>query len=186
MLQIWDVDWYLDEAQCPCDVHFTQWIDDQKVRGKTVFHFGTGGHHHVGLHNFERGEPNTILGITASPPEFQRFIELAVKHARLSHAYQVWFGDIYLLNRRLLPPLDIATLFHTGEFRGDSQDAYGALTDRQVVDRILDHLPTGGLLVFFTGSFAYDKAAAIAEALVAEGKVAAAGTFKSLVMYRKV
>ncbi|MFZ4809530.1 MAG: hypothetical protein ACOYLQ_19920 [Hyphomicrobiaceae bacterium] len=185
MLQIWDVDWYLDEAQCPCDVHFTQWIDETGVAGRTIFHFGTGGHHHLGLHNLERDTPNTILGITASPPEFQRFIELAIKHPRLSHAYQVWFGDIYLLNPRLLPPLDIVTLFHTGEFRGDSQDAYGALTDRQVADVLLDRLAPGGWVALFTGSFAYDKAAAIADDLVAEGRIVPAGDFKSLKLYRK-
>ena len=186
MLQIWDVDWYLDEAQCPCDVHFTQWIDDQKLSGTTIFHFGTGGHHHLGLHNLERGEPNTVLGITASPPEFQRFIELAIKHPRLSRAYQVWFGDIYLLNPSLLPELDVATLFHTGEFRGGSQDAYGALTDRQVADVSLGRLRTGGWIQFYTGSFAYDKAAAIAQDLVAEGKLEPAGAYKSLVLYRKI
>jgi len=186
MLQIWDVDWYLDEAQCPCDVHFTQWVDETKLNGATVFHFGTGGHHHLGLHNLERGAPNTILGITASPPEFQRFVELAIKHPRLSYAYQVWFGDIYLLNPKLLPDLDVATMFHTGEFRGDSQDAYGGLTDRQSVDVVLQRLRPGGRLLFFTGSFAYDKAEAIAKDLVREGLVVADGTYKSLVIFRKI
>jgi hypothetical protein len=186
MLQIWDVDWYLDEAQCPCDVHFTQWVDETKLTGATIFHFGTGGHHHLGLHNLERGAPNTILGITASPPEFQRFVELAIKHPRLSYAYQVWFGDIYLLNPKLLPELDVATMFHTGEFRGDSQDAYGGLTDRQSVDVVLKRLRPGGRLLFFTGSFAYDKAEAIAKDLVREGLVVAEGAFKSLVIFRKV
>jgi hypothetical protein len=186
MLQIWDVDWYLDEAQCPCDVHFTQWIDQQQIAGATVFHFGTGGHHHLGLHNLEHGAKNNILGITASPQEFQRFIELAIKHPRLSQAYQVLFGDIYLLNGRMLPEFDIVTLYHTGEFRGDSQDAYGGLTDRQVADVLLERMRPGAWLQFFTGSFAYDKAAAIADQLVTEGRIAPAGTFKSLALYRKV
>lgn len=185
MLQIWDVDWYLDEAQCPCDVHFTQWLDQQQLKDASIFHFGTGGHHHVGLHNLERGEQNTILGITASPQEFQRFIELAIKHPRLSHKYQVLFGDIYLLNGKMLPAFDVVTLFHSGEFRGDSQDAYGGLTDRQVADVLLERMPLGAWLIFFTGSFAYDKAAAIAEQLVQEGKIASAGSFKSLALYRK-
>lgn len=185
VLQIWDVNWYLDEAQCPCDVHFTGWLEQEDVRGQTIFHFGTGGHHHVGLHNFARGAPNTILGITASPPEHEAFVKLAIEHAALSRDYMTWFGDIYLLNPRLLPRIDIATLFHLGEFRGDSQDAYGGLTDAQVVDTLLSVMPTGGRIVLFTKSFASDKAEAIADALVAAGRLARGATHKSLAFYVK-
>jgi hypothetical protein len=183
MLQIWDVNWYLDEAQCPCDIHFVEWLEAAAVKGATVFHFGTGGHHHVGLVNMARGAPNSILGITASPQEFDAFVKLAIEHPQLSRHYQVLFGDIYLLNARLLPTIDVATLFHLCEFRGDSQDAYGGLTDRQVVDTILGVMPTGGRLLLYSGSFAYDKALAIADALVAEGRIADAGAYKSLRIY---
>lgn len=123
MLQIWDVNWYLDAESCPCDVHFVEWLRAESVKGKTIFHFGTGGHHHVGLTNFADGTPNSILGITASPQEFDAFEKLAIEHAQLSRNYQVLFGDIYLLNARLLPRFDIVSLFHLCEFRCDSQDA---------------------------------------------------------------
>ena len=186
MLQIWDVDWYLDVEQCPCDVHLVEWLEQRGVRGKTLFHFGTGGHHHIGLANHAKGTPNTILGITASPKEFDAFVKLAIEHAELSRQYQVLFGDIYLLNKRLLPPIDIASLFHLGEFRGDSQDGYGGLTDRQVVEVLLEVMPTGGLISLFTGSFAFDKADAIAKALVAAGRLEKVEGYKSLDFYKKV
>lgn len=186
MLQIWDVNWYLDEAQCPCDVHFTEWLERDRVTGRTIFHFGTGGHHHVGLKNFANGAPNTVLGITASPAEHEAFVKLAIEHARLSRDYIVWFGDIYLLNARLLPRLDIATLFHTGEFRGDSQNAYGGLTDAEVAEVLLSVMPQGGLIALFTGSFAYDKAQAIADALVAAKRIAHRETYKSIAIYAKL
>jgi hypothetical protein len=184
MLQIWDVNWTLDEAQCPCDVHFMDWIEETGVRDAAVFHFGTGGHHHVGLRNHAKGAPNHILGITASPPEHAEFLKLAIEHAELSRNYVVWFGDIYLLNARMLPKIDIATLFHLGEFRGDSQDAYGGLTDAAVVDTLLEVMPKGGWIALFKGSFAFDKAEAIADALVAAKRILPAGDFKSLRLYR--
>ena len=186
MLQIWDIDWYLDVEQCPCDVHLVEWLEHQHVRGKTLFHFGTGGHHHIGLANHANGTPNDILGITASPKEFDAFVKLAIQHAELSRHYQVLFGDIYLLNKRLLPPIDIASLFHLCEFRGDNQDAYGGLTDSGVVETLLEVIPTGGLISLYTGSFAFDQADAIAKGLAAGGRLEQVESYKSLGFYRKI
>lgn len=185
-LQIWDVNWFLDVEQCPCDVHFVEWLEAQGVRGKTIYHFGTGGHHHIGLANLAKGAPNNILGITASPQEYDDFVKLAIQHAELSRSYQAYFGDIYLLNPKLLPALDIVTLFHLCEFRGDSQDAYGGLTDRQVAETFLDVLPCTGKLLLYSGSFAYGGAKPIADALVAEGRMKHTATFKTLEVYDKV
>ena len=185
-MTIWDVNWYLDVEQCPCDVHLVEWLEAERVRDRTLFHFGTGGHHHVGLANMAKGTPNTVLGITASPSEFDAFVKLAIEHADLSRHYQVLFGDIYLLNARLLPRIDIASLFHLCEFRGDSQDAYGGLTDAQVVETLLGVMPKGGLISLYTRSFAFDKADAIAEKLVADGRLEVAPGYKSLDFYRKV
>jgi len=185
MLQIWDVNWFLDVEQCPCDVHFVEWLEATGVRGKTIFHFGTGGHHHVGLANHAKGTPNDVLGITASPKEFDDFVKLAIEHAALSRHYQVLFGDIYLLNPKLLPVFDIATLFHLCEFRGDSQDAYNALTDAEVMDKVMSTLPVGGHVLLFSGSFAFDKAQSIAQALVGEGRLRQLPDYKSLQVYTK-
>ena len=96
------------------------------------------------------------------------------------------FGDIYLLNPRLLPRIDIATLFHLCEFRGDSQDKYGGLTDAEVLDTTLETMPKGGLVSLFTGSFAGDKATAIAMAAVSAGKLKRLPDYKSLQFYEKV
>ena len=186
MLQIWDVHWQLDEAQCPCDVHFVEWVRETGLEGASIFHFGTGGHHHVGLDNLARGALNTILGITASPKEFEAFIRLAIERPELSRSYQVLFGDIYLLNAKLLPRLDVATLFHLCEFRGDSQDKYGGLTDREVVATLLEQMPAGGRVLLYALSFAYDKAEAIAQDLVRKGVLGPAQVYKSLRVHAKL
>jgi len=186
MLEIWNENWKLDEQVCPCDIHFVEWLEAEKVSGKTIYHFGTGGHHHLGLSNMKRGTPNDIFGITASPKEFDDFVKLAIEHAELSRHYQVLFGDIYLLNPRLTPAIDIATVFHLCEFRTEKQDAYGALTDRQVAETLIDMLPVGAPLLFYSGSFAYWLADPIAKALATEGRLSHAATYKTLEIYRKL
>ena len=101
MLQIWDVNWFLDVEQCPCDAHFVEWLEENKVKGKTVFHFGTGGHHHIGLANQAKGCPNDILGITASPKEFDHFVKLAIEHAEPLHARQAGRAGMQVAQRGL-------------------------------------------------------------------------------------
>jgi len=165
----YDDDWLLDEAVCPADIHLTEWLEQGSIKNKTIYHMGTGGHHKLGMWNLN-GQ-NHILGITASQKEFQHFIELAMKHPTLTRTYQVYFGDIYVLNPRLLPSLHIVALFHICEFRDDRQDAYGGLTDKQVVEIMLDALPADGRLLTYTGSFAYGTAQIILDELIAEGYV---------------
>lgn len=185
MLKIWDENWALDEKVCPCDIHFVEWIKAKKLTAKTIYHFGTGGHHLVGLDNMAQGAPNTVLGITASPKEFDDFVKLAIEHAELTRHYQVYFGDIYLLNPKLMPRIDLATVFHLCEFRTDAQDAYGGLTDRQVMEVLLDMLPVGAPIILYSGSFAYWLADPIAKALAAEGRIKHVETFKTLEVYQK-
>ena len=63
-LAYWNSTWSLDEAQCPCDVHFVQYLEEKKVSNAAIFHFGTGNHHIVGL---KSAEPPT-MPCSASPP----------------------------------------------------------------------------------------------------------------------
>src|SRR4029077_18614394 len=107
-----------DEAQCPCDIHFNQWIEANQITGKAIYHFGTGTHHIVGLTQAANGSNNVVFGITASTIEYEAYIKLVNERPQLSKNYLAYFGDIYLTNARLLPPLDIATMFHAGEYIG--------------------------------------------------------------------
>lgn len=185
MLQIWDEDWPLDANVCPCDLHFIEWLQKEKIAGKSIFHFGTGGHHIVGLDNMRRGAPNTILGITAAPKEQAHFVKLAIEHATLSRHYQCYFGDIYLLNPRLMPAIDIATAFHLSEFRNEHQDSYGGLTDRQVMEMLVDMLPAGGRVLLYAGSYAYWLAQSITRSMAIDGRIRHAETFRTVEVYEK-
>jgi hypothetical protein len=185
MLEIWDEDWQLDEQVCPCDLQFIAWLEKEGVSGKSIYHLGSGGHHLVGMDNMKKGGVNTILSITAAPKEHEHFVRLAIEHPQLSRHYQCLFGDIYLLNPRLMPRIDIATMFHVCEFRTEKQDAYGGLTDMQVMEAMLDLLPAGGRLLMYANSMGWWKAEPIAKDLLARGRMRHVERFELLEVYAK-
>jgi hypothetical protein len=185
MLHFWDAYWDLRVQECPCDVHFTDMLEEKGIRDATIFHFGTGGHHHLGLRIHEVGSNNAVWGITAAPAEYETYVKLAIEQPEVARLYKVFFGDIYQLDARLLSPFDVVTLFHLCEFRTEKNDAYGALTDRQVAEMLTDALKPGGYLVFYPGSFAWPTAKGIVAELAAERGLVEEGMFKSLLVYRK-
>jgi hypothetical protein len=184
-LNFWNATWALDERQCPCDIHYLDYLDANGLRGKDIFHMGTGSHHIIGLKTATNGAGNQVLGITASKEEYAAYVDLLIDNPRLGFTYKVYFGDIYQLDRRLLPSLDHATLFHIGEYRTADNDSYGALTDTEMTLVLADALKPGGEIFFYTGSFAYDKGLAAGAALVADRGFKDAGIFKSLHIFRK-
>jgi hypothetical protein len=185
MLNYWKATWDLDPVQCPCDIDFCDYLDEKKITGSTIFHFGTGNHHIVGLRAARSGADNTVLAITASREEYDDYIRLLIDNPRLGATYKAYFGDIYQIDRRLMPPLDFATLFHTGEFRNHHNDAYGALTDLEMALVCVDSLKPGGELHFFTGSFAYDVAERVGAEIIKQRPMIKVGAYKSLMIYRK-
>jgi hypothetical protein len=184
-LNYWNQTWSLDEAQCPCDVHFVEYLRERRAQGAAIFHFGTGNHHIVGLEAAKDGAGNAVLGITASPQEYDDYVELLIRNPRLGHTYKAYFGDIYQLDARLLPEFDYVTLFHVGEFRTPDNDSYSALTDLEMTLLLADKVKPGGEILFYSGSYAYDKAQAVAAELVSVRPFAAEADFKSLRVYGK-
>ena len=120
------------------------WLDEQGIRDAAIYHFGTGGHHHVGIECALPERRNNVLAITAAPREHEAFVQLATARPHLLRYYNAVFGDIYLLNERLLPEFDVVTLFHLCEFRGAANDEYGALTDLEVTRALTRRLKPGG------------------------------------------
>jgi hypothetical protein len=183
-LNAWNATWSLDEKQCPCDIHFLDYLAERGVRGKDIFHMGTGNHHIVGLETARRGDANHVLGITASKAEYDDYVQLLIDNPRLGFTYKAYFGDIYQIDQRLLPPLDIATLFHIGEYRTAENDSYGALTDDDMTLVLADSLRPNGEIHFYTGSFAYDRGVAASRKLLERG-FKDAGMYKTLHIFRK-
>jgi hypothetical protein len=90
---------------------------DQGLTGKRIYHFGTGGHHYVGIRCAEPELNNTVLGITASPKEYEPSSSSRPATPRSPRPIQRLFRRHLHQQRPLLPRFDIVTLFHTGEFR---------------------------------------------------------------------
>jgi hypothetical protein len=185
MLNTWEAFWGLRVEQCPCDVHFVEWLEANRITGKTIYHFGSGGHHYVGIRCAEPEFDNAVLSITASPQEYEAWIKLAKDEPTLTKTYSCYFGDIYTSNPKLLPKFDVVTLFHVCEFRSEKNDVYGALTDLEMVELFTDQTVRGGYILFYTGSFAFEPAKAVIAAWEASRRVERIGEFKTLLVYRK-
>ncbi len=125
-------------------MHFVEWLEENGVTGRTIYHMGSGGHHYVGVRCAEPELDNRVMSITASTPEYEAFIKLAKEQPALLHHYTCYFGDIYTSHADLLPPFDVVTLFHACEFRNEKNDAYGALTDLEVMELFVDKLSPAG------------------------------------------
>jgi hypothetical protein len=182
-LHFWDASWDLNLDLCPCDLHFMEWISQEKIKGKVIYHFGTGSHHLVGVENIKTGEPNYFVGVTASPGETEAFTRMAIEEPIFSRNYTMHFGDIYLFNGKLLPKFDIATMFHLCEFRNEKNDAYGALTDEEVLRRLHKQMKKNGRIVFYEGSDGWKKTAPIVDKLAKEGLFTKTGQYKKLPVY---
>ena len=190
-LAFWDASWDLRAHECPCDVEFVEWLDQNRITHKTIYHFGTGAHHYVGTECARESRRNAVLGITASPQEYESFVELAIAKPDVLRWYNAMFGDIYLINERLLPSFDVVTLFHLCEFRSEQTDGYGGLTDLEVTNLLTEKTAPGGYILFFTKSYAFDWEGPMSGKRVIaqwekEQPVARIGEYKTLLVYRKV
>jgi hypothetical protein len=184
-LHFWDAVWDLQLAQCPCDVHFCDWLEKEQIKDSSIFHFGTGSHHIIGIRTAENGSNNCVLGITASPGEYDAFVKLAIDRPEVEKSYKVFFGDIYQLEQRLLPKFDVVTLFHLCEFRNERNDVYGALTDLEVTTMLTEQTVPGGYIIFYTKSFAFDTAEKVIAVWEKEQAVEKVGMYETLLVYRK-
>ncbi|ARQ00397.1 hypothetical protein [Pseudorhodoplanes sinuspersici] len=189
MLQMnyWTDKWDLHEDVCPCDVHVNEWIKDQGLKNKDIFHFGTGTHHVVGIEQARNGTNNAVMGITASIEEYDAYIKLVSTDSAIAKSYIAYFGDIYLTNPRLLPSFDIVTMVHLCEFffPNTASPEYGGMTDRGVLDLFTDKTRSGGYLLFYTNSMGKERTAEILPVWEKEKPVERVADFKTLIVYRK-
>jgi hypothetical protein len=184
-MNYWTDQWDLHEDLCPCDVHFNRWAATQKLRDKTIYHFGTGAHHIIGIEQAARN--NKVLAITASKEEYEAYLTLVTQNSAVARNYIVYFGDIYLTSPHLLPEFDVVTLFHLCEFLFPNtvSKEYGGHTDAQVLDLFTDKTHQGGHILFYTGSIAFDKARPIIASWENRKPVKCVGEFMTLLVYRK-
>lgn len=177
--------WTLNPTLCPCDLEFVDYLKENQIRDRVVFHFGTGSHHVVGLGNQTLTPPNDVIGITASAPEHQAYVQLTLDDRELAKHYKVIFADIYTLTARSLPMLDVVTLFHLCEFYLPEEAAFIHQTDESLVQLFLDKLNPDGRILFYSKSFAWERTQPLLQRFEAQGKLEKVGEYRSLMVYAK-
>jgi hypothetical protein len=184
MLNLYKDTWALDVPVCPCDVHFNDFVTAMKIKNSTIFHFGTGSHHVIGIQAAEDGRKNAVFAITASVGEYDSYVRLITDQPEIGNFYKAYFGDIYQLDSRLLPQFDVVTLFHLCEFRTEANDAYGALSDLEMAKVLIDKIRPGGYVLFYQGSMAFEKAVDVIAKLEKQRDLTRLPDFKRLQVYR--
>jgi hypothetical protein len=184
-MNLYNDNWPLIVEVCPCDVHFNEWTAKQKLRNKTIYHFGSGLHHIVGIEQAKR--KNHTFGITASKGEYDAYVELVTANPVIAKNYVCYYGDIYLSNPQLLPELDVVTLFHLCEFFSPStvSKAYGGMTDAKLLDLLTDKVRKGGHVLFYTRSNDYSKAVPIIPKWQKAKRMKRAADYKTLQVFQK-
>lgn len=177
--------WPLRVDLCPCDADFVAWLKARKIGGRTVFHFGTGEHHVVGIENAKLKRPNHVLGVTASAGEYESYIGKVTADPALAISYKAMFLDIYTLDARLLPLFDVVTLFHLCEFHDKVRSAYAPLDDRKLLTLFLGRLAPQGRILFYLGSNGRDAMLRLADQFIASGRLAIAERVGGLLVCAK-
>jgi hypothetical protein len=181
-LNVYDENWM---PRGECDIHFIAWLDEQRITDAAIYHFGTGGHHLVGIECAKPERRNSVFGITASPQEYRNYERLVTGRPQVLRYYNALFGDIYLSNAKLLPTFDVVTLFHLCEFRGPETDAYGGLTDLAVANLLTDKMRPGGHILFYPRSNGFEDAEPVIAQWEKERPVERVGAYRSILVYRK-
>lgn len=184
------------------DKDIASYLTEEEPGGLNVFHFGTGGHHHVGLANHGRPDPDKVIAITASPAEFQSYIELCLEDGSLGRDYLVLFGDIYNLQPQVLPPLDVASMPHLGEYYDPTRSIeygltvegwnidrsrYTSMNDTTLLELVARKLVRGGRLIIHVHSNGAEIATEVLDDFVRVRKVFKyTKAYKTLAIYTKI
>lgn len=144
---------------CDCDQEFIEYLYDNPLHENTrIFHMGPGMHHKVGLWASNYVVPLFVQSITITPPEMDEYMRLAAADPHLNRHYQVMFGDIHLLEERMLNRYDYISLFHLGEISDQVNNLdYNGSDIRQVIHTFADHLNPHGKMLFFEKSCAWKR-----------------------------
>ena len=177
--------WQLQPNLCPCDLELIEYLQKNNIQDQTIFHFGTGAHHILGLENQKLVKPNEVIGITASIPEHEAYVQMCRKNRQLAKFYKVLCTDIYTLTDRSLPMLDVVALFHVGEFYMAEEADFVHHNDESMVDLFINKLNPEGKILFYTKSVGYGKAQEITELFTDQGKIYLVEKYKSLLVYAK-
>lgn len=175
----------LNYNECPCDVDFFEYLLNNNIKNKNIFHYGTGGHHYLGIENFNKQLNNDILGITAQKEEYISYIDLIINNPKININYKVFFSDIFTLNKNILPNFDLITLFHHGEYYDPEKNSYCNLNETTLLELMINKLNKNGLILFYKRSAGRHKSNKILQEYSEKNILVKIEEFKSIIIYKK-
>jgi len=150
----------------PCDTQFIEYLSGlglEKMNKVTIFHMGPGIHHKVGLWAMEQ-KNIFVRSISITPIEVKEYISIATENPWLNSRYLVDFGDIHLIEEKLLPKFDFISLFHLGEISSQIYEVdYPSKNIESVIGMMSRRLSIGGELLFYNKSVAWKTIKPIVE-----------------------
>ena len=174
--------WPLDPS-CPCDVHFVEYFRKCGWRDRVVFHFGSGLHHLVGQELGRAELGNEVLAITASRDEQLAYVDRVHADPEFGRHYRLLYGDIYALSARVLPRLDVVTLFHLGEGYDGAAGGSAFLRELALVELFLGALGPDGRLLFYDRSIGREPTQAALGVLEQMRKLHRVDRYETLSVY---
>ena len=171
--------WNLNMNTCPCDIDLIDYLQD-KPQPYSLFHMGCGLHHSVG--KWAATQPGVcVRSISLTPLEIFEYIELATNNPILNKHYLVDFGDIHLIDFRLLPISNYVSLFHLGEIWEQTKDYQNGKSIKGVLRGFIKHNVRE--IYFFPNSVGWK----VLEPIIAETEIARwyPSTHKSIKIYRR-
>ena len=175
----------LNYQECPCDVDFIDYLIHKNYKNKNIFHYGTGGHHFIGIKNFTQNLNNDILGITAQKDEYISYIDLIIKTPKININYKVLFTDIFNINQNTIPNFDIITLFHHGEYYDPIKNNYSKLNETSLLELMINKLNPNGIICFYKRSAGQHKSNSIINTFIENNILVKIEEFKSIIIYKK-
>lgn len=151
---------YIGAFMTPCGVesHLQEYLED---KSGVVFHFGTGGHHTLGLSTLKNTEL-FVIGLTASIAEFIIYTGLCREYLGLEDTYRVLYADIYRMSPKEIPKLDFASLPHLGHYRERWGSSVRRRSDEEVLELFIASTKVGGEVILFRGDEGYSVASGLA------------------------
>lgn len=177
--------WKLQLDICPCDGELVEYLEKNQIYSQSIFHFGTGYHHLLGIENQKFDKPNEIFAITACVKEHEAYIKLCNQDHTIAKYYKVLYGDIYTLTEKSLSKFDLISLFHVGEFYLPEEANFIHHNDRSLVNLFLNRLNDGGKILFYTKSLGWEQTKAIIQDLESQKKIHLVDQYKTLLIYEK-
>lgn len=172
-----------ESDDCVADRQFIEWFNQEGFSNTRVFHFGSGYHHKVGIELSKNN--NSIMSVTISKFEHNRYVELLRENPALANHYKLLHCNIYSLDKKLLPKFDIITLFHLYEYE-QFNSGLETYDDSGLLHMLIQNCNKNTLILFFRKSSAFKQCNGLINEQIKIGKLIVSNNYKDLLISKVI